>query len=158
MVARLYQEDLGTRADPVMAYIWMDLAAERMYHDFLVLREHYWARLDALQQAQAIERGQQIYADYGDRVAKPRMERALRDGRQQITGSRLGYVSSGLIVVQRRGNEQGIVTPGSIVYDNDYWRAADYWCLQDNYWRPALTPSVEIGRPDTVRDDKAVDD
>ncbi|ASE53764.1 TPA: sel1 repeat family protein [Stenotrophomonas maltophilia] len=157
-VARLYQEGVGTRADPVMAYIWMDLAAERMYHDFLVLREHYWARLDALQQAQAIERGQQVYADYGDRVAKPRMERALRDGRQQITGSRLGYVSSGLIVVQRRGNEQGIVTPGSIVYDNDYWRAADYWCLQDNYWRPALTPSVEIGRPDTVRDDKAVDD
>ncbi|MCU1172781.1 hypothetical protein [Stenotrophomonas maltophilia] len=28
----------------------------------------------------------------------------------------------------------------------------------DNYWRPALTPSVEIGRPDAVRDDKAVDD
>jgi hypothetical protein len=54
-----------------MAYIWMDLAAERMYHDFLVLREHYWARLDPLQQAQAIERGQQVYADYGDRVAKP---------------------------------------------------------------------------------------
>lgn len=45
MVARLYQEGIGTRADPVMAYIWMDLAAERMYHDFLVLREHYWARL-----------------------------------------------------------------------------------------------------------------
>ncbi|WP_204336716.1 hypothetical protein, partial [Proteus mirabilis] len=67
---------------------------------------HYWARLDALQQARAIERGQQVYADYGDRVAKPRMERALRDGRQQITGSRLGYVSSGLIVVPRRGNEQ----------------------------------------------------
>ncbi|MCM2995842.1 hypothetical protein M3581_22710, partial [Stenotrophomonas maltophilia] len=42
-----------------------------MYHDFLVLREHYWARLDPLQQAQAIERGQQVYADYGDRVAKP---------------------------------------------------------------------------------------
>ncbi|WP_459048375.1 hypothetical protein [Stenotrophomonas sp. PSU_St99] len=132
MVARLYQEGLGTRADPVMAYIWMDLAAERMYPDFLVLREHYWARLGALQQAQAIERGQQVYADYGDRVTKPRMERALRDGRQQITGSRLGYVSSGLIVVPRRGNEQGIVTPGSIVYDNDYWRVADNWCLQDN--------------------------
>ncbi|WP_329762675.1 hypothetical protein [Stenotrophomonas maltophilia] len=53
---------------------------------------------------------------------------------------------------------RSIVTPGSIVYDNYYWRAADYWCLQDNYWRPALTPSVEIGRPDAVRDDKAVDD
>jgi TPR repeat protein len=80
MVARLYQEGIGTRADPVMAYIWMDLAAERMYHDFLVLREHYWARLDALQQAQAIERGQQVYADYGDRVAKPRMERRSGTG------------------------------------------------------------------------------
>ncbi|HIE0128911.1 Sel1-like repeat sequence [Stenotrophomonas maltophilia] len=158
MVARLYQEGVGTGADPVMAYIWMDLAAERMYHDFLVLREHYWARLDPLQQAQAIERGQQVYADYGDRVAKPRMERALSDGRRQITGSRVGYVSSALVVVQRRGDEQGIATPGNIVYDNDYWKAADYWCLQDNYWRPALAPSIEIGAPQQIRDGGPVGD
>lgn len=152
MVARMYQQGSGTAADPVMAYVWMDLAAERMYHDFLLLREHYWARLDPSQQAQAIARGQQVYADYGDRVAKPRMEQALRDGRQRITGSRVGYVSSGLVVVQRRGSEADIRTPGSIVYDDRYWRAADYWCLQDNYWRPARTPQVDVGVPAVVRD------
>ena len=54
--------------------------------------------------------------------------------------------------MQRRGDEQGIATPGNIVYDNDYWKAADYWCLQDNYWRPALAPSIEIGAPQQIRD------
>lgn len=152
MVARMYQQGSGTAADPVMAYVWMDLAAERMYHDFLVLRELYWARLDQSQQAQAIVRGQQVYADYGDRVAKPRMERALWDGRRRITGSRVGHVGPGLVVIQRRGSEAGVPTPGSIVYDNRYWRAADYWCLQDNYWRPARAPQVDVGAPTVVRD------
>ena len=36
-------------ADRALAYAWMDVAAERLYHDFLVRREGYWRALDEAQ-------------------------------------------------------------------------------------------------------------
>src|SRR3546814_4667293 len=76
----------------------MDLAAERMYPNFVILRERYWKRLDAQQRRNAIERGQPLLAEYGDDAAKPRMERKLRIANHQVTGSRLGFIRPGLTV------------------------------------------------------------
>ena len=39
MVAEMYWKGEGTPRDPVQAYVWMDLAAERGYRGFIGLRE-----------------------------------------------------------------------------------------------------------------------
>src|SRR5690606_25562983 len=85
MVAGMYSAGNGTAVDRTIAYAWMDLAAERLYPDFVVFRERYWNGLDEAERAAAVLRGQAIYAEYGDAVAKPRLETVLRRERRGIT-------------------------------------------------------------------------
>ena len=47
MVAEMYWNGEGTPRDPVQAYVWMDLTAERRYQGFVGLRERYWNALSA---------------------------------------------------------------------------------------------------------------
>ncbi|SFS10871.1 hypothetical protein SAMN04487782_3660 [Stenotrophomonas maltophilia] len=150
MVARMYWQGVGTAVDRPLAYAWMDLAAERMYHDFLRQRELYWEQLDETERAQAVHRGQAVYARFGDAQAKPRMERKLRQGLGQITGSRTGHISPGLMVASRSGPDAmpGLVTPpvpAQLVYDKAWWDPQRYWCNQDAFWARPLDASVEVG-------------
>ncbi|WP_449465323.1 hypothetical protein [Stenotrophomonas humi] len=147
MVARMHWEGQGTKADRALGYAWMDLAAERAYHDFLRQRELYWSVLDETERADAVERGQAVYAEYRDRVAKPRLERELNRATQKIIGSRTGFVSSGLSIRTKDGT-----VPGSIYYDKNYYQPALYWCTQDAYWSRPLNPSVDVGQPETLSD------
>ena len=57
MLAEMYWKGLGVARDRPIGYAWMDLAAERMYPNFTILRERYWSELDQAEQAAAIERG-----------------------------------------------------------------------------------------------------
>lgn len=63
MLAQMHWEGLGTPVDHALGYAWMDLAAERGYHNFVQLRELYWSQLTPEEQADAVERGQAIWAD-----------------------------------------------------------------------------------------------
>ena len=91
MVAEAYWKGLyKQKVDRPLAYAWMDLAAERGYKPLLVKREAYWSKLSAAEQDEAIERGAEVYAKYGDDVALPRLAEKLRQARTQKTGSRLG--------------------------------------------------------------------
>lgn len=153
LVARMYQEGTGTAADPVLAYIWMDLAAERGYRDLLVEREHYWQRLDAAQQQRVLAEGPALYARYGDAVAKPRMETVLRTVRNSMTGSRTGFVNPGLRLALGEGPEADRPVSGDDYYRDAYWDPADYWCLQDQIWQHgSRSQSVEVGPLRTVED------
>ena len=58
----MYWKGLGVVRDRPIGYAWMDLAAERMYPNFTILRERYWSELDQAEQAAAIERGQALLA------------------------------------------------------------------------------------------------
>ncbi|WP_313401451.1 sel1 repeat family protein [Stenotrophomonas sp.] len=146
MVAHMYWEGLGVPVDRPLAYAWMDLAAEREYHNFAAQREIYWAQLNEQQRSEAVERGKPVYADYSDSVAKPKMERQLQQAVQNITGSRTGFVSAGLYVSDIHGN----MIPGSIYYNKTYYQPEQYWCDQDAYWSRPMNPSVEVGLPDTL--------
>lgn len=150
MVGHMYWEGEGTEVDRALAYAWTDLAAERAYHNFLSQREIYWAQLDEQQRADAVQRGQAVYAEYRDTVAKPRMEKVLRRQMQKITGSRTGFISAGLYVIPADGPSRGQLIPGPIFYDRVYYQPDLYWCQQDAYWSRPMNPSVEIGQPDTV--------
>ena len=143
MVAEMLWDGIGVPADRVMAYVWMDLAAERGYKNFVVLRERYWARLSEAERVAAAEGGAPVYAEFGDVVAKPRMEAKLRHGRRETTGSRTGMVGNLKILIPGPGGFTSV--DGSTYYAEHYWKPDTYFDWQDQIWRDPPTGSVEVG-------------
>ncbi|HET9484664.1 MAG TPA: hypothetical protein VFO79_11960, partial [Xanthomonadales bacterium] len=89
-LALIARDGVGREADLAEAYAWFDVAAERGYPAFLAEREAIWLRLAPAEQARALELVARTHAEYGDRVAKPRLERLLRLGKSRQTGTRTG--------------------------------------------------------------------
>ena len=144
MFAEMLWAGMGVPRDPVAAYIWMDLAAERHYRPFLIKREQYWQALTPEQRKRAVDEGQQIYAEYGDDVAKPRLELKLRRGARGATGSRLGSASALRVLVPGPGG-QWVEIPGSHYYAPQYWEPERYWEWQDRIWKAPPKGQVDIG-------------
>jgi len=95
----MYWNGDGVDRDPVQAYIWADLAAERGNSDDLVrVREHIWSELDAAQREKAVATGGQWYDRYGDAVAMKRNNTELRRFMRTQTGSHVGLLTSRLDV------------------------------------------------------------
>ncbi len=84
----------GMAKDPVAAYAWMRLAAERGSEQLTTAAGQVWDQLDADQRTRAKAQLQQLQAQYGDRVLLARLieedERTLKS----TTGSRLGQASA----------------------------------------------------------------
>lgn len=81
----------GTAKDPVQAYIWADLAAERSNsRDLLEIREKIWGTLSPEQQRQARERGPDYAARYGDCATLVRTNSHIRHFARNQSGSRAG--------------------------------------------------------------------
>ena len=145
MIADMYWAGIGVAADRELGYAWMDLAAERLYPQFMLFRERYWNALDDKQRAAAIKRGHAVFADYGDAVAKPRLESELRRGRSMMTGSRTGFTGTGIWIQVR---DTGAVLRGDEFYAKKYWQADYYWQLQDQIWHAPKRGHVHVGEPE----------
>lgn len=143
MVAEMYWKGQGTPRDPVQAYIWMDLAAERGYRGFLLLREQYWKSLTEAERARVQVEGPAVYARFGDAAAKPRYEHQLRIGRSQMTGSRTGFNHGVQIEIPGPAGSQAI--EGSKFYDERYWDAKKYWAWQDKLWMKPRIGRIKVG-------------
>ncbi len=160
MLAEMYWKGLGVPRDRATAYAWMDLAAERHYRGFILLREAYWAELDEAERARALEVGQGLYAEYGDDVAKPRQERAMQRARRATTGSRTGFVGALKVRVPGPGGSS-VEVDGSRFYAARYWQPEDYWAWQDEIWiSPLPEATVTVGDLEEVAapDDDAADE
>src|SRR3546814_2631134 len=92
--------------DPLLAFAWMAVAAERGDRTYTRLRDSYWRQLDVDQHAQAKARARALRAEYGDATALPRLQKSIRMARHQATGSRLGYTGV-LAVTATDGNRDG---------------------------------------------------
>lgn len=155
----MHWHGVGVDRDPVQAYIWSDLAAERGSRPLLVLREKIWSELTPGQQAQVQVRGQDFYARYGDAVAKPRTESVMRRFASKMTGSRVGYRGQQLVVFDGPssgsffgpGSRNQLDTPPSAdeLYgeDGSFRRLSTYWQQQDRL----LEGNVEVGPLEPVR-------
>lgn len=143
MVAEMLWKGEGVTRDRALAYAWMDLAAERHYPDFVKLREYYWQQLDEAERQRAIAEGAAVYAEYGDQVAKPRLERELEKGRRQITGSRTGFKGTLTIYVPSGAGWVGL--SGEQYYSDRFWRPEQYFEWQDQVWRDQSRGRVEVG-------------
>jgi TPR repeat protein len=152
MIAEMYWKGLGVAQDRPIAYAWMDLAAERMYPNFTILRERYWGELDKAEQDAAIERGQALLAEFGDDAAKPRMEKVLRRESRQITGSRTGSVGFVRIIPMTGPMAgKGQVMRAEDYYRRDYWEPGRYWAWQDEVWKAPQKEKVDVGDVEQVR-------
>lgn len=149
MVAELLWEGKGVERDRALAYAWMEVAAERDYPAFALFRELYWQELAPEERARAIEFNGPLWAEYGDAVAKPRLERRMRTARRNVTGSRVGSVGFLTIEVATPSGSRSI--DGSKVYDEVYWDPRRYWAWQDEGWKRVGSGTVEVG---TVRQAK----
>ncbi len=151
MVAEIHWKGEGTPRDPVQAYIWMDLAAERGYVGYLTLREKYWQALSEAERARAVEEGQAVYARFGDDVAKPRHASKLRIMSREMTGSRVG-VNRGVEVhiPGVTGWDGSIAIEGTKLFDPRYWQPEKYWAWQDADWKAPQIGTVTLGEIEGV--------
>lgn len=159
----MYWHGAGITVDPVQAYIWADLAAERGSRQMLLIREKMWTELTPAQQEQVAARGQAFYARYGDAVAKPRAEGAMRRFADGMTGSRAGYdgqmlATSGKPVsgqfAGRTGSNASAYTQTTVGSREQLYphanRAIDkYWAEQDRL----LEGKTRVGPVTPVRGD-----
>jgi len=143
MVAEMLWNGSGTEPDRALAYAWMDLAAERGYRGFLLLRERYWRDLNDAERERAIREGQAIYARYGDDAAEPRLAAVLRREKRRATGSRTGHVGALTILVPGPGGWDSI--DGSTFYDERYWDPVQYRAWHDAIWMTPNLGTVTVG-------------
>lgn len=151
MVAEILWKGQGMERDRALAYVWMDLAAERGYRPFLILRERYWEEMNEAERARAIAEGQAIYARYGDAASQPRLDAVLRRERRQATGSRTGFTGNlQIFVAGPDGTMEQI--DGSKFYDPKYWDPVQYRALQDAIWMKPRIGTVQVGDTEKVMD------
>lgn len=143
MVAEMYWKGEGIAADRALGYVWMDLAAERMWRPFLVKREIYWNALSAEERERALAVGPAIYEEYGDAVAKPRKERAMHRAKRKLTGSRTGFV--GALSIEIPSASGNLRISGEEFYNPMFWNAERFWAWQDSTWKDARTGTVDVG-------------
>jgi hypothetical protein len=144
MIGELLWNGQGTPVDRPLAQAWMRVAAERGYAVMVINRDRYWREMSADERARADALVPALLAEYGDAVAKPRIERRLRQARNSATGSRLGSVGSGL-QVQLPGPAGTITLDGSQFFQQKFWDPKAYWAWQAQTWQELPKGQVRVG-------------
>ncbi|MEO8777159.1 MAG: sel1 repeat family protein [Rhodanobacter sp.] len=157
-IGLMYLNGQGVKKDPVAAFAWVAIAAERKYPQFLATRDSIWATLDTSQREQAKVLLAQLYPEYGDPAAKWRMTMRLRWGRTQMTGSYLGFgadsVSSETPAQFFSGQNKGsgaypacgaktiggaAITGCGNIYASWRWDPKEYFQARDQQWKGTVT-------------------
>jgi hypothetical protein len=149
-IGLMYLNGEGVKKDPVTAYAWLDIAAERDYPEFAATRDRVKESLkpDELQRAQAIR--DKLALRYADAAAKPRMEQQLRFGVEQMTGSHLGFnqgvqhdslkgtlCKGGVFIGGMSIPEAGC--GGEDIYAESRWKPEKYFARRDSQWKATVT-------------------
>ena len=147
MLAEMAWTGRGQPVDRPLGYAWADLAAERGYPQFVVLRESYWSALDPAEREHAIERGQSLLAEYADEVARPRMAGDLRKARRQMIAGRPNR--SAVVRIPGKGGLWTTIR-GHDFYANKFWEPKYYEAWTDAVWTEPPRGKVEVGAPERV--------
>lgn len=143
LLAELHFEGRGGTADRALGYAWMDLAAERGNELFAAWRERYWHALDAAERERALDVGQDVYAEFADAVAMPRLERTMERQRRSATGSRTGSTigvrvyeaptanTAGIGMIDSKGKRIPVGRHVPRYYEDKFWKPDQYWAWKD---------------------------
>lgn len=166
LLTLMYWHGDRIEADPVKAYIWADLAAERGTDPrLLAIREKIWLSLSPEQQRQARQLGPGYYERYGDERAMPRTEAAMRRLARSRTGSRVGATSSDLDILiggsasgPQKPNSLNQVASGSggmsaaVLYDGDRLSPDRYWQAENQALGRLMRDEVIVRELEPIRD------
>lgn len=146
-IGLMYENGRGVDEDPVTSCAWLALAAERKFPTFIATRNRVCKALTPAQHNQAVAVLDKLLPEYGDKVAKKRMVRALAQARTEMTGSRTGFdfgVES--VGVKQAGcggptiegtTESGC---GSMDFWSPWrWDPKKYFAARDAHWRGVVT-------------------
>jgi hypothetical protein len=148
-IGLMYKNGEGVKQDPVKAYAWLAIAAERDYPDFVATRDGVKDGLTPEQLAAGEQERARLAERYGDEVAKPRMASQLRLGQMQTTGSRTGF-DSGVSQIRTKptcgrsvvvgANETPSAGCGSgDFYAKSRWEPKEYFALRDAEWKAQVS-------------------
>lgn len=148
MLGEMHWDGHGVPLDRALAYAWMDLAAERGYPLLVGKRERFWNALDESERNRVAELGPALYAEFGDAVAKPRLDDLLRAGTRDAAGSRVGGTTAFVDVYTNVGRGSGREVFAGVqrpdYYDPRFWRPRDYWQSVDLAWSTPPRDIVEV--------------
>ncbi len=150
MLAEMDWKGEGAAVDRASAYTWADIAAERGYAVFVGVRERYWRALDSAEKARVAQDGPARLAEYGDGVARGRLEQHLRRHLRDIQWSSRTVAPPRTVTVY---DHHGVPTriDGSRFFSPTFWDPAQYQAWQDAQWRAPPEGSVEVGEVEQVR-------
>lgn len=155
MIAEMLWNGRGGPQDRAKAYAWADLAAEREYPELVRLRDGFWAELGEAERLRALQVGKEIYAEYGDEVAQPRIIVAMRRAKNNVTGSRTGFTGGTKIHAAMPGvnapedSDAPVIMDGTEFFASTYWEPQQYFRWREVQWREqvrqARSGTVDIG-------------
>lgn len=165
-IAMMYLNGRGVAKDPVAACAWMTLAAERgVPQQYVLARGRLCGPLSSAQHEQAMDLLDRLRPEYGDEAAKPRMKRALRSAKANMTGSHVGYDFHVEVYAPARVphcNEPALFIgavrvpmEGCGAYDPRLWNPEKYFAARDRQpfgtvtvgpLQPVDAPSAEAGQ------------
>ena len=150
MLAEMDWKGEGAPMDRASAYTWADIAAERGYAVFVTVRERYWKSLDATEQAQALQDGPARMAEYGDDVARERLDRHLKRRLRDIKWSaRTVGPPREVRLYDNHGHEKRI--DGSRFFSPTFWDPEKYRAWQDMQWKAPPKGKVDVGDVEQVK-------
>lgn len=142
-VGLMYLNGQGVPKDPVKAYAWVALSAEREYPPFEKTRDRIWQQLTSDQQKQALALEQTLYKQFGDASAKPREVRALHDSWMDIfgLGAEPGFIGySDMYISQGNANcESDDIRVCTDFYSKWFWVPKEYFGVRDAMWKGTVT-------------------
>lgn len=149
----------GGDKDPVAAYIWADLAAERGSREVLRVREQIWRSLGAAQKQQVEQAGPGYYERYGDPVAMRRTNTKLIRFSRHRTGSRTGSDTGrlsaslgGMSSFRMCSDTSPLKSAGtSDIYASSRTDIDAYWHGQEFVLRNIAVGTVLVGGVEPVR-------
>ncbi len=151
----LYWHGVGVERNRIDAYVLADLAAERGYPQFLAIREKMWAGLTPKEQAAVPARGDALYKEYGDPIAKRRFADAVAQGKRKKTGSRTGF-DNGIEIASRGSGMSLFGNAGGVNLERMYEAARTdpdkYWEFEDYAWKNV---TVTIGEFESTTEQPA---
>lgn len=145
----------GTAFDPMRAWAWIKLAAERDYPEFIETAEDLHAMLDEEQRRRARKIYEnELLPEYGDASQVPRTARKMRYQLRQATGSRTG--SAGFLArlrVYELHEGDGLSRRGDEYYDPMKWNFRQIVQFESDIMIDYNRGSVELGEFKLVDDE-----
>jgi len=147
VLAEMAWKGIGQPADRPRAYAWADISAERGYPQLVAIRELYWQQLTDEEKERAIEIGQSLLDEFGDKAAKPRMALHLRKARRTMIGFR---PRKDVTVVVPDHTGFGRAIRGHNFYATEFWDPEEYQAWVDEGWERPAEGTVDVGELEQI--------